>query len=83
MRCPTTRSSSARLAASTSSDRFSGGRREENDRVTPTLGERVTWTGFDTDVHVARRLYLLYSLEHDRSTATNFNQQYASLSWRF
>ena len=43
----------------------------------------MTWTGFDTDVHVARRLYLLYSLEHDRSTATNFNQQYASLSWRF
>ena len=61
----------------------SGGVRDESDALDPALDSRSTWFGLDADVHVARRLYLLLSIESDRGDAGGFDQRYVSVSYRF
>ena len=61
----------------------SGGVRTESDALDPALDSRSTWFGLDADVHVARRLYLLLSIESDRGDAGGFDQRYVSASYRF
>jgi hypothetical protein len=62
---------------------FSGGVRDESDALNLSPDAGSTWLGVDADVHLARRLYLLLSVESDRGGAGSFDQQYLSVSYRF
>jgi len=73
---------SAQLGALASVE-LSGGLRQEHDALDPLLDSSSGWLGVDADLHIARRLYLLLSVESDHGGAQSYNQQYLSMSYRF
>jgi hypothetical protein len=60
-----------------------GGVRTEESTMVGNLDETIPWYGMDLDLYLAKRWFLLLSAEFTNGDLEEYQQYYASLSYRF